>query len=88
MDTALHARNWDCSDFPDDELPGMTNSGGLRKVRNLCVRDFRGTVKFIGECAKSGAKNQRDLGPQGRLRKNKVSRFARAFELSVRRATG
>src|SRR5260370_23032828 len=81
MDAALHPGNGNCSHFSDDELSRMADGSGLRIMRNFRVRNFRSSSEFVGKCAKPRTKNQGNLGPQSRLRKNEVSRFARAYEL-------
>jgi len=83
MDAALHPGHGNCSHFSDDELPRVANGGRLRKVWNFRVRNFRSAGKFISESAKARAQNQGNLGTVSGLRKNEVSRFARALELAV-----
>jgi len=83
MDSALHPRNGNCSYFSDDKLPRVANGGRLREVRNFRVRDFGGISEFVRESAKARAQDEGNLGAQFHLRKNEVSRFARALVLTV-----
>jgi hypothetical protein len=66
----------------------MANGRGLRKVRNLRVRNFRRYGKFVGKGAEAGTQDKGNLGAQFCLRKNEVSRFARAFELTIPQTAG
>src|SRR5438132_283152 len=64
MYAALHARDGNSSDFTDYELSSVPDGRRLGKMRNFCVRNFRGAGKFIGECAKPGAKNECNPRPK------------------------
>src|SRR5438552_2488773 len=88
MYAALHARDGNSSDFTDYELSSVPDGRRLGKMRNFCVRNFRGAGKFIGECAKPGAKNECNPRPKRCLRKNEVGGFTRAFELAIRAVGG
>src|ERR1700724_44755 len=60
VDAALHTGDGDVANIADDEAPGVADGGGLGKVWNFSVGDFRSVAEFVGEIAEPGAQDQSD----------------------------
>src|SRR5882757_5546891 len=64
VDAALHRGDGDVADVADDETSGVAYGGGLGKIRNFRVGNFRCVAKFVSEIAESRAQDQSNAWPQ------------------------
>src|SRR5215467_12444667 len=62
MNASLHGGDGDVAGSADDHAPSVSDGGGLRKRRDLFVRNRRGIGDGVGEGAEAGAENEADLG--------------------------
>jgi len=51
----LHRGDGDIADIADDKTSGVTDGGGLGKIRDFRVGNFRCVAKFVGEIAEARA---------------------------------
>src|SRR5450755_692581 len=72
MYAPLHGDHQRVGNFTDHHFPGVPNRGRLREMRNIRIRNFNRTGKFIRERPESRSEHQRDFGTKFCFQGNEV----------------